>query len=89
MGSMESDNELDQKALSVIVNWRDAFNRHPVQARQAVQGLIQGRLTLRPNRESDNEFYEFEGVGNLEPILAGVLRPQNLASPTGSVATPC
>jgi hypothetical protein len=69
----------------VVADWRAAFDKHPSKAREAVQSLIDGRLTLKPMREENCEFYEFEGTGTVEPILAGVLLPHNLASPTGTV----
>ncbi len=78
-----TDAELERKARSVVANWRAAFHKHPAKARQAIQALIDGRLTLRPRCEDDREFYQFEGTGTLEPVLAGVLLPHNLASPTG------
>ena len=34
-----------------------------------------GRLTFTPRVEDGRPFYEFKGVGALEPILAGVLPP--------------
>jgi hypothetical protein len=78
-----NDAELERKARTVVSNWQAAFHKHPEKARHAVQPLIEGRLTLRPKCEDDREFYEFEGTGTLEPVLAGVLLPHNLASPTG------
>jgi hypothetical protein len=73
----------------VVADWRAAFDKHPSKAREAVQSLIDGRLTLKPMREENCEFYEFEGTGTVEPILAGVLLPHNLASPTGLNSTLC
>jgi len=67
----------------VVANWRAAFRKHPKKARHAIQVVIDGRLTLRPQREDDREFYEFDRIGTLEPVLTGVLRPHDLASPTG------
>jgi hypothetical protein len=80
-----NDAEVERRARIVVSNWQAAFHRHPEKARHAVQSLIEGRLTLWPKCEDDREFYEFDGTGTFEPVLAGVLLPHNLASPTGKV----
>jgi len=48
-----------------------------------VRELIVGRLDFRPN--PDEGYYEFRGVGTLQPLIAGFV-PHNLASPTRSDA---
>ena len=79
-GTTRKETELERKARTVVANWEAAFHKHPEKARHAVQPLIEGRLTLWPKCEDDREFYEFDGTGTLEPLLAGVLLPHNLAS---------
>jgi hypothetical protein len=87
-GTTHTDAELERRAKSVVANWRAAFHKHPEQARQAVQVLLDGRITLTRRREDEKEFYEFDGIGTLQAVLTGVLVPHNLASPSGSAPLP-
>ena len=49
------------------------MNRHVAQARQVLRKVLAGRLTFTPRTGRRPAYYEFEGEGRLEPILAGLL----------------
>jgi hypothetical protein len=59
----------------LLSEWQGWIGGHNAQARQILQALVIGRLTFTPRVEDRRPFYEFKGVGALEPILAGVLPP--------------
>ena len=63
---------------SRLQDWRERLREHPEQARVMVRELIVGRLDFRPN--PDEGYYEFRGVGTLQPLIAGFV-PHKVASP--------
>ena len=44
--------------------------------------LIDGRLLMTPRADQTPAYYEFEGIGTVTGLLAGIA-PHKLASPTG------
>jgi hypothetical protein len=60
----------------LLSEWQGWIGGHNAQARHILQKLVIGRLTFTPRVEDRRPFYEFKGVGALEPILAGVLPPR-------------
>jgi len=56
----------------LLSDWRAWIGGHNRQARQILQKLVAGRLTFTPVEDAGAWFYEFEGIGVLEPVLAGV-----------------
>jgi site-specific DNA recombinase len=81
--------ELEQR----IGEWRTLLRQHVEQAQQLLRRLIDGRLVLTAEEDSDGRYYRFNGLGSWwrlvaglgptwRPIVAG-LRPHMVASPTG------
>ena len=74
---------VDRKAIvrdlsARVAEWRTLLASQPEQANRLLRQVLLGKLTMTPVEEG----YRFEGVGTVEPILAGLV-PHNLASPTG------
>jgi site-specific DNA recombinase len=70
---------MEVKLRSRLGDVRGLLRRQRDQAREALQMLIEGRLTFGPRKGA---IYEITGTGTLEPLLRGLV-PQNVASPTG------
>jgi hypothetical protein len=62
-----------------LSDWRGLLRANVAQGQQALRRLINGRLTFTPR----DGFYEFQGVGTVEPVLGGLV--QKLVSPRGFV----
>jgi site-specific DNA recombinase len=81
--------ELEQR----IGEWRTLLRQHLEQAQQLLRRLIDGRLVLTVEEDSDGRYYRFRGLGSWWRLLAGLgptwrpivagLRPHMVASPTG------
>ncbi len=54
----------------------------PIQARQILKKLLDGRLVFTPSE--DGTVYVFEGRGKLEPVLAGVVEGASSAKANGT-----
>ena len=62
------------------MHWRELLTGHAASGNRVLRQVILGRLTMKPNVESDEApFYTFQGTGTLWPVICGVI-PQNLAS---------
>ena len=76
-----------------LSEWRTLLRGHVEQGQQLLKPLIDGRLVMTPDNDSDGPYYRFRGLGSWWNLLAGVgptwrpivaaLRPQMVASPAG------
>lgn len=62
--------------------WRTPLTRHVAQARQLLRKVLTERLTVTPDADGDR-YSGISGEGNLTKILAGIIFPKGMASPTG------
>ncbi len=64
-----------------LTQWQGLLTRHVAQTRQILRKLLVGRLRFTFDAEAQT--CEFTGQGMFDPILAGMLGPKALVSPTG------
>jgi hypothetical protein len=80
---------LREKLKAVLHDWQATLSRHAPETRLVMPRLIEGRLELTPRADERGEFYEFQGMGTIEPVLAGILpqtwRPQRDSNPCFSL----
>ncbi len=85
VGSTDSV-DLQRRLEHHLANWRGLLQRHIQQARQIVSKLLRERLVFTPRTDPNTgaRYYEFAGVGRMEPLLSGVLPiPKALVTPAG------
>lgn len=68
--------QLKQALEAKLAEWRGLLTRHVQAARQILRKVLDGRLVFTPYKD-DGGYYTFEGVGRLEPILAGTVLLEN------------
>ncbi len=69
-----------------LTDWQGLLGRQPVQARQMLAKLLDGRLVFTPTE--DGTVYEFEGKGRVEPVLAGVVGEVATGGPAKAGGSP-
>ena len=66
--------ELTREIGGLLTEWRDWIGGHNLKARQILSKLVRGQLVFTPQTEADGRHVvEFTGLGQLEPILRGVI----------------
>jgi AcrR family transcriptional regulator len=65
-----------------IEDWRAPLTKHVAQARQLLRKVLADRLTVTPEGGSDR-YAAATGDATLTKILAGIVFPKGMASPTG------
>jgi len=55
-----------------LTDWQGMLRQETGPARRALQALLQGRLVFTPEGLDGERFYTFEGVGTINPVIAGV-----------------
>ncbi len=78
---------LDRRTLRAdlqrrIEDWRAPLTKHVAQARQLLRKMLAERLTVTPEAGADR-YAAITGDGTLTKILAGIVVPKGMASPTG------
>ena len=63
-----------------LTDWRGLLRQEPAAARQALTGLLAGRLVFTPRECTDGRFYEFEGPGTISKVIAGLALPRGLVT---------
>ena len=67
----------DAKAIAadlrtrVDEHWRELLTGHAASGNRVLRQVILGRLTMKPNVETQAPFYTFRGTGTLWPIISG------------------
>lgn len=75
--------QLRRDLTNRLAQWQGLLTRHVAQTRQILRKLLVGRLRFTFDTESQT--CEFTGQGVFDPILAGMLGPKAVVSPTGFV----
>jgi len=68
---------------AMLAEWRALLRSHTEDGQRLVRRLIEGRLTVMPERDAEGRFYRWSGSATLSPLLAG-MRPHMVASPTST-----
>ncbi len=63
-------------------DWRAPLTRHVAQVRQLLRKVLADRLTVTPEAGADR-YSAISGEGTFTKILAGIVFPKGMASPTG------
>jgi hypothetical protein len=79
--------KLDRRTLRAdlqrrIADWRAPLSKHVAQARQVLRKVLAEQLTVTPEAVADR-YAAITGDGTLTKILAGIVVPKGMASPTG------
>src|SRR5262249_16268779 len=64
---------LEEQLREQLQDWRGLLTKHVGAARQILRKLIPERLRFTPHIDGDRRWYTFEGIGRLEPMLAGMV----------------
>ena len=64
-----------------LTDWRAMLRQEAPQARHALGALVTGRLVFVPRGEGRDRYYEFEGPGSLDKVIAGLTLPMELVPP--------
>jgi hypothetical protein len=62
---------LERTARECLTDWQGLLAGQPVQARQMLKKLLEGRLVFTPT--DDGTAVEFRGTGVLDPVLSGIV----------------
>jgi hypothetical protein len=73
---------LERTARECLTDWQGLLAGQPVQARQMLKKLLEGRLVFTPT--SDGAAVEFRGTGVLDPVLSGIVDGDGLPKAGGS-----
>ena len=60
------------------------LHRHPVQARQILRKLRDGRLVFTPRQDTAGAFYEITGQATYGRLLSGLACPNSVVPPEDS-----
>ncbi len=74
---------LERELKARLADWQGLLSRHVSQTRQILRKLLVGRIRFTPKIEGGERMWEFTGQGVLDRLLAGILFPTALVSPTG------
>jgi site-specific DNA recombinase len=74
--------QLEQTARECLTDWQGLLAGQPVQARQMLRKLLEGRLVFTPM--ADGTAVEFRGTGMLDPVLSGIVDGEGIPKASGS-----
>ena len=74
--------QLERTARECLTDWQGLLAGQPVQARQMLRKLLEGRLVFTPM--ADGTAVEFRGTGVLDPVLRGIVDGDGLPKASGS-----
>ena len=74
--------QLERTARECLTDWQGLLAGQPVQARQMLRKLLEGRLVFTPT--ADGTAVEFRGTGVLDPVLSGIVDGDGLPKASGS-----
>lgn len=75
--------------LEAVGEWRSTLAKAPAEVQPALRRLIPERLEFTPREDEQGRYYEFNGVGTIEPVISGVVRvAHKVASPAGTATEP-
>jgi site-specific DNA recombinase len=73
---------LERTARECLTDWQGLLAGQPVQARQMLKKLLEGRLVFTPT--DDGAAVEFRGTGVLDPVVSGIVDGDGLPKAGGS-----
>jgi hypothetical protein len=74
--------QLERTARECLTDWHGLLAGQPVQARQMLRKLLEGRLVFTPT--DDGTAVAFRGTGVLDPVLSGIVDAGGLPKTSGS-----
>ena len=74
---------VEPELLGRLADWRALFRRHVREARQMLGHLLVGRVIFTPKATGPEWEVEYAAEGSLGGLVAGVLGPKAVVSPTG------
>jgi hypothetical protein len=74
--------KLERTARECLTDWQGLLAGQPVQARQMLKKLLEGRLVFTPM--GDGTVVEFRGTGVLDPVLSGIVGGDGIPKAGGS-----
>jgi site-specific DNA recombinase len=74
--------QLEQTTRECLTDWQGLLAGEPVQARQMLRKLLEGRLVFTPT--ADGTAVEFRGTGVLDPVLSGIVDEAGIPKASGS-----
>jgi hypothetical protein len=74
--------QLERTARECLTDWQGLLAGQPVQARQMLRKLLEGRLVFTPM--ADGTAVEFRGTGVLDPVLRGIVDGDGVPKASGS-----
>ena len=75
--------ELERDLQTRLTDWQGLLHRQPVQARQILRRLLEGKLIFTPRREAAEAFYEVTGQASYGRLLAGIATCPSSVVPPG------
>ncbi len=73
-----------EQLVDAVRDWRTTLSKRPSEVQPALRRLIEERVEFIPKEDEQGRYYEFKGVGSIEPVISGVVQiAHNLASPAG------
>jgi site-specific DNA recombinase len=75
--------DLMSEIHGVLTDWQGLLAGQPIQARQILRKLIEGRLVFTPGQDGRGRFYEVAGQATLGPVLAGTFLAKAMVTPAG------
>ncbi len=76
-------NRVERQLRARLSDWRGLLRGEVREARQILRALLQDRIEFTPSERDGHRIYRYRGTFTIGPLLAGVIDPQALASPTG------
>jgi hypothetical protein len=67
----------------VLADWQGLLTGQPIQARQILRKLLDGRLVFTPGQDTRGRFYDVAGHATLGPVLAGTFLAKAMVTPGG------
>jgi hypothetical protein len=74
--------QLERTTRECLTDWQGLLAGQPVQARQILKKLLDGRLIFTPM--ADGTAVEFRGTGVLDPVLRGIVNGDGMPKASGS-----
>jgi site-specific DNA recombinase len=66
-----------------LTDWQGLLRQEAPEARSALRALLAGRLVFTPRGDGDARYYEFEGLGTVSKVIAGLALPKTVVTPAG------
>ncbi len=77
--------DFEAQVLAKLADWRTTLRTETPEARQVIRQIVVDRIAFEATEEAGARAYRYRGTYTLGGLFEGIVGPQAVASPTGTV----